>query len=526
MLPLKKRNSFERRRYYSARKVPSPLKFIPIKRMDAQEYEKTIQELLEKIEMLESRIVETGLDKIKIVTSHQKLTAENDYLRNEVKSAEKENNLLKNKNLSSSQKIESINRYFKDFKTTYDNKFDLMLRELRKKSEDMNELEDKMKEKDDKILDMKVSYDLSNKEIEKQINEMSMLKLKNKSLEEKINSLQNEVNRLYLEKKTEGNLLLENRHLKEDNIKLVELLGLTEEFSDFAYLNQSLPGGIRYINEMNLPELPRALKNEIKNRMESLHSWVPGKAYEAVLLFNLEHQLNLNENQINELLARLNQIFREKEEKNVARISAKYQKQILNIMNKYGIKNIAAPYNFAEVQQVKKRAAKKIRSEQKKEEAKLKNEKNAKEIANFAKTAAANFFTEHKKKLDKQILDLKEKLSIRDNDTKLNNYNKMDITKTNYGSTADSFGGMDKTMMTNLYVDKIINEINSINQSFEDLVNEYRNRVKDTDIDYGNNNLKSQKSSIKILKTSVDWLISSMKDILNDSKNQFNQMKK
>ena len=97
-------------------------------------------------------------------------------------------------------------------------------------------------------------------------------------------------------------------------------------------------------------------------------------------------------------------------------------------MNKYGIKNIAAPYNFAEVQQVKKRAAKKIRSEQKKEEAKLKNEKNAKEIANFAKTAAANFFTEHKKKLDKQILDLKEKLSIRDNDTKLNNYNKMDIT--------------------------------------------------------------------------------------------------
>ena len=99
--------------------------------------------------MLESRIVETGLDKIKIVTSHQKLTAENDYLRNEVKSAEKENNLLKNKNLSSSQKIESINRYFKDFKTNYDNKLNLMLRELRKKSEDMNELVDKKKERDD-----------------------------------------------------------------------------------------------------------------------------------------------------------------------------------------------------------------------------------------------------------------------------------------------------------------------------------------------------------------------------------------
>ena len=74
-------------------------------------------------------------------------------------------------------------------------------------------------------------------------------------------------------------------------------------------------------------------------------------------------------------------------------------------------------------------------------------------------------------------------------------------------------------------MDKIINKINSINQSVEDLVNEYRNRVKDTDIDYGNNNLKLQKSSIKILKTSIDWLISFMKDILKDSKNQFIQMK-
>ena len=36
--------------------------------------------------------------------------------------------------------------------------------------------------------------------------------------------------------------------------------------------------------------------------MESLHSWVPDKSYDNVLLFNLEHQLNLEENQVNELL--------------------------------------------------------------------------------------------------------------------------------------------------------------------------------------------------------------------------------
>ena len=532
MSSLYKHNSFERRRNYSARNVPSSSKFVQIKRMNAQQYEKIIKELLEKIEMLESRLVEIGMDKIKIVTSHQKLKDENSILKREVKSSEKRNKELDIKNYNSNQKIDSINKYFKDVKSSYENKFELMLRELRQKSEDINDLIDKMKEKDNKILDMKISNNLTYKEIEKKMNELEMLKLTNKTQEEKINLLQKELDKLYLEKRCEGNLLMENKHLKDDNIKLVELLSITEEFSDFGYLNQCLPGGIRYINEVDLPELPRARKNAIKQRIEALNSWIPAPAYDIVLDFNLEHNLNLDEILINDLLGNLHKIFREKEEKNVARINAKYQKQILNIMDKYGIRNIAAPYNVKEVEQIKKTAEKKIKMDKKIEEAKKKRQEKADDIANFAKSATSHFFWNHKKKLDEQILDLKEKLSIKTNDNnKFANYTKMDITsgsgfKTSYGSTADSFLGLDKVMMNNLYIEKIIKEIDSISKSFEELVNEYRNRVKDTDLDFGNNNVKSQKSSIKILKTSIDWLISSMKDILRDSKNQFLQMKK
>ena len=532
MSSLVRKTSFEKRRFYSERISSRSSKIFEMKRMNAHQYEKVIKELLEKIEMLESRLVETGMDKIKIVTSHQKLKEENNILKREVKSTEKRNSELNKKNLTSSQKIDSINKYFKDVKSSYETKFELLLKELRQKSDDINDLVDKMKVKDNKILDMKVSNDLNYKEIEKQINELEMLKLTNKSQEQKINILQNELDKLYLEKRCEGNLLMENKHLKDDNIRLVELLSMTEEFSDFGYLNQCLPGGIRYINEMNLPELPRARKNAIKNRIETLNSWIPGPAYDIILNFNLEHKLNMDEILINELLGKLNQIFREKEEKNVARIRAKYQKQILNIMDKYGIKNIAAPYNFVEVEHIKKEAAKKIKMDKKKEEAQKKRQEKADEIANFAKTATSHFFWNHKKKLDEQIMELKEKLSIKTNDNnKFSNYNKMDITsgsgfKTSYGSTADSFGVVDKTLMNNLYIDKLIKEINSLSMSFEELVNEYRNRVKDADIDFGTNNIKSQKSSIKLLKTSVDWLISSMKDILKDSKNQFHQMKK
>ena len=400
MSSLVKKSSFERRRNYSANRTS---KNFEMKKMTSHQYEKVIKELLEKIEMLESRLVETGMDKIKIVTSHQKLREENNFLKREVKSTERRNSELNKKNLTSSRKIDSINRHFEDIKSSYETKFELLLRELRKKSEDINDLVDKMKVKDNKISDMKVSNDLNYKEIEKQMNELEMLKLLNKSQEQKINILQSELDKLYLEKKCEGNLLMENKHLKDDNVRLVELLSITEEFSDFGYLNQCLPGGIRYINEINLPQLPMARKKVIKNRIETLNSWIPGQVYDVMLNFNLEHNLNMDEILINELLGKLNQIFREKEEKNVARISAKYQKQILNIMDKYGIRNIAAPYNVVEVEQIKKEAAKKIKMDRKKEEANKKRQEKADEITNFVKAATSNFFWNQKKKLDKQI---------------------------------------------------------------------------------------------------------------------------
>ena len=112
---LSQKSCFERRRYYSYRQVPQTSKHMnnSINRFTSHEYEKVIQELLEKISHLESSIVETGMDKIKIIKSHKKLSIENDYLIKEVKNREKKNQELQKKNLNSSMKIESINKYFK-----------------------------------------------------------------------------------------------------------------------------------------------------------------------------------------------------------------------------------------------------------------------------------------------------------------------------------------------------------------------------------------------------------------------------
>ena len=64
-----------------------------------------------------------------------------------------------------------------------------------------------------------------------------------------IHQLEKEINDLLISKKSEGDLLLENEHLKDDNVRLLQMLKSTNEYHDFGYLNQTLPGGIRYVND-------------------------------------------------------------------------------------------------------------------------------------------------------------------------------------------------------------------------------------------------------------------------------------
>ena len=67
-------------------------------------------------------------------------------------------------------------------------------------------------------------------------------------------------------------------------------------------------------------------------------------------------------------------------------------------------------------------------------------------------------------------------------------------------------------------------EIDNIKLNFDRLEKEYRNRVKDIDISIKNENGKD--NGIKLLKSSVEWLIFSMKDVIKNSMNDLTQIKK
>ena len=507
--------NYSRRRYYSSTKVP--YKKEPIKRMDAQEYEKIIQKLMEKIDTLEERMKSSGLDKIRIVTSHKLLSSENDALKEELKTNEKKNIELLSQNNSSIKKIENINKTFNDFQNIYENKFELLLKEIQQKSNEINKLQEKLIKREETIQQLRINSNLTTKQIQKSTNDFDIINLTNKSQQDKIDFLQKELNNLYISKKSEGNLLLENKHLKDDNIKLLELLSTTTEFDEFANLQLTIPGGIRYVKEKELPIGPRARREAIKLKLKNINAWIPAKIYEIILEFKMKYNFNMDETIINELLGNLNKVYREKEERNIAKIKVKYQKQILNLMDKYGIRSISAPYNIVEVERVKKEVVKKGKIEDKKNKLNKKIEVEGDEIINFAKTAASDFFTQKKKNYDNQISELKGKLSTKNNDDfQITSMSKNDIIT----GVTNEFNNKD------FYIEKIVHEISSINSCFDDLIKEYKNRVKSCEINFDNDNFKAQKSGIKVMKTSAEWLINSMKEILQDSKNQYLAKKK
>ena len=307
--------------------------------------------------------------------------------------------------------------------------------------------------------------------------------------------MQNELDQLLIEKRCEGNLLLENMHLKNDNKRLVELLSITDKFSDFGFLNESIPGGIRYLSDKNIKKmLPRMKANFIKKKIETLNSWIPGAAYDSVLEFNYLHNINMEE----------------KEERNITKLKEKYQNQIYNLMKKYGIKNIGAPYNIVEVELMKKKNNKKIKQEQKKEMENIKTEDRANELINYAKTTTTSILLERKKNSDDKLINLRDKISNKDLNNNNYSYNNTNIN------------------INDLCKDKIIEEINSIKNNFEKIEKEFRNRIKDIKLINGkdNNNKKIGEGNIKLLISNIEWMISSMKKYLNDIINNFMYIKK
>ena len=495
-------------------------------RMDYHNYEKTIQNLLEKIDVLENKLKTKGKDKIKLIYAYKNLDNESNFYKKENEQLNKNIEILKNKNLELEQKLDSIQSENEQIINNYRIKFDLLSKENEEKSEENLNLLKKIENLQEKNNILSINSNISQRFNEKQNLENEKYKLLSESQNKIIIKLQKEIDDLYKNKQTESNLLLENENLKKDNIRLIEMLKSTNEYSEFSYLNFTNKNGIKFVEKPKLDIRKKRdmfeqmkMKEEIKNNKKN---WVPNEALYLIQDYNKKYNLNLNDKIIDDLLGSLNYFFKKEEKKRLNLIKIKYQKDLLDIKKKYDIKdinfnvddnddlnnnnndNLDKKLKYVEEQKQTEKIKNKVKKIQKKD-LELKNSINqSNNIIKNDKNSAKNFIKIENVYLN-EIVTLKDKLYKKE-DNKKNKLNEI-------------------LYKNNLILDKSIEELNKIKKNFDDLLLDFNNRIKEASLNIQMNNSNSNLYSIQLINNEVQYLIKSMKDILDDSSNRFNLWK-
>ena len=321
-----------------------------INRFDAHNYEKTIQDLLEKIDELESKLILVCKDKYEAISDKEFFENDNKNLQEEIDNQINKNNKLTKTNMEFEQTINELrmnNKHIKD-------KANVQLKHLNDKIADhkhiINQLNNEIDLKNERIK----NYSVDNKLIQKNTNEVKNILNRqmdiNKNQSKKITNLEKKVADYAIKKKDESALLLEIELLKKDNIRLLNILNSTDEYRNFCYLGQTAPGGIRYIKPkvirkaatykpMSKKEERTRSLNEYKkyktnqtNKIEKEdRNWVPLEAYNYLVESNNKFNLGLNNDIIENLLLILNKFWMERLDRELNRYRSTYQKEIKDL---------------------------------------------------------------------------------------------------------------------------------------------------------------------------------------------------
>ena len=95
-------------------------------RLQAHTYEKVIQDLLEKISVLENKLRDLGKEKIKIVTSFKHLEDENSFLKSEYTKSIEDHSLSTQSAQKYKEELENMKTQHSNIVDSYRTKFDLL----------------------------------------------------------------------------------------------------------------------------------------------------------------------------------------------------------------------------------------------------------------------------------------------------------------------------------------------------------------------------------------------------------------
>ena len=492
-----------------------------ISRMNAHQYEKKINELLEKIDILESRLLLLNSQKGYAVTKLKDYEEKNDNLQKKYNDKKKENQKLKEVKNANEEEIKDLKKNNKIFTQRNKEKFENLHKDLESKSKTIDKLNNELRQKNEKIKSLSVNHKLNQNERDISKKELEEQKKINKQQNKIISDLQKQVDIVNIHKKNEGALSIEVEHLKEDNIRLLEMLKQSNDpnIRNLAFLDNSSSGGIRFIrpkdNKTDLIRNPISGKerrskstqnyksfrsNKDLNDRKDSNNWIPLEAYECAMDFRNKYNLDMTDIEIEQLLSKLNKIWQEKLKKEVNNVKARYQAEIKDLRAKLDMKIPFDEFNVRKQNELLKKNLLSTRDNLR-DNIVLRHKLNeapegTEKINNFFRTSTN--FRKNRKCYENENVRLKRKLKANSEFNRCNDYHNGALWM----------------------AQKTCDEMNKFEKNINELYELYEEKVKNSI-----NNTADNSFNNKIMDNSVNWFFKALKSNINESKIKMNDWK-
>jgi hypothetical protein len=345
--------------------------------------------LNENIEILENKLKTSNEQKAKILNRLKENDEDVERMRDQIARQASHNQKLNEEVARHTAKINELTISNKSINEKCKTKFEILNKELEDKEDHIEKIIGQVKAKEETIK----YYSVNNEQIIRNQNvykeELEKTNKLNEESQEKIKNLEKTIDSLYLSRKSEAGLLLEIEHLKDDNIRLLKMLKSTDEYKDFAYLAETVTGGIKFVGthcNCDVGLKSRCMCSQKKanktatrgksakiiikeDNLKSSHSnsntccnsmyattdacvrlcerkrlekedvfnsdnWVPADAFNCAYDFKNRYNIEISESLINDLLSSLNKIWRDREQKQISRLKTKYQHEIMELRRK------------------------------------------------------------------------------------------------------------------------------------------------------------------------------------------------
>ena len=232
------------------------------------------------------------------------------------------NKLLEEKNLEKEKKINELKSLNEKLIKNQKIKYDTLNKEISEKEKKIKNLNEQIKAKEESIKYFTINDNLEKKFQLNYKSELDQEKNKNKKLQEKIIQLNKQIDALYIQNQSESLLNLEIEKLKNDNIRLIQMLKAMKHAEDIESLNTDSSSVIKNIKIF-----------EKKGEKNNKNNLLLNDVYNYSIQLKQKFGLDISNEYLKNFIVGINLIWQDKYEKDMKEIKKNFRKELDSYQN-------------------------------------------------------------------------------------------------------------------------------------------------------------------------------------------------